>query len=360
MKHVVIGLMVLTPAMSAFALSPGTDVLVPAAGRGGGAGGSLWVTSMAVSNPGDEAATITVQWLVRNQANPSPLSVEITVPAGETVNYAQALDELFGIEAGGGALRVVSDRPVVVSAAILNVAGGNEFGQGFEGVPVTSALLPGDGSRALALRHGATHRSNIYVVDASGDGSVVTVRARDGTGAELGSKRYNLGAHMPVLEPLSALGIGQADGVAVTFEVESGAVIGGASRIADASGDPLTLEASVPAGTPGLAGCVPEMLTGLRFRVTHPIFGDENEFFEVAITSESAAEISDGNSVFEVEFEARSFGTGVIVLLDIPQYNLHNVRNVFLCASDTTGTLIGHGETPFGPQTISATVEILP
>ncbi|RLE26772.1 MAG: hypothetical protein DRJ61_18145, partial [Acidobacteria bacterium] len=52
------------------ALNPGTDVLVPAAGRGGS-----WVTDLYVMNPGEVAVDGSVLWLIRDQANIDPMFV---------------------------------------------------------------------------------------------------------------------------------------------------------------------------------------------------------------------------------------------------------------------------------------------
>ena len=53
-------------------LTTGTDVIVPAAGRGAGVGTSMWITDVNVLNTGDQTASVQIFWLTRNQVNASP------------------------------------------------------------------------------------------------------------------------------------------------------------------------------------------------------------------------------------------------------------------------------------------------
>ncbi len=343
---------------SAIALEEGTDVVVPAAARGEGLAGSQWLTSVAFENPGDNPVEVTVQWMVRGQANEMPTSVPITLAAGETRTYDEALEEIFGLDSGGGALRVVSDSPILVSAAILNRGGGAEFGQGFEGVPVTSALLAGDDSQILGVRHGDGYRTNVYLFDAGGDGATVTLTLVDSAATVLGAKTYTLQAYMPVLESVEHLGVGSVASGTIRVTVDDGTVVVGASRISP-TGDPLTLEASRPAGTGGLALCFPREITGTTIRVIHPTPDMGNEVFEATADSETSITISDGYTNTTAPITYRPFGTGAIVLTDIPDFNLRNVRAALLCASETTATVVASADTPYGPVSLAAKVEIL-
>ncbi len=59
--------------------------------------------------------TVTAFWLVRGQANPSPQMAEFQLAAGETKEYANALEELFDLSSGGGA---ITDGPFTVNATV--------------------------------------------------------------------------------------------------------------------------------------------------------------------------------------------------------------------------------------------------
>jgi hypothetical protein len=333
---------------------------VPAAARGAGASGSLWVTSLVISNPGDKPAAVTVEWLVRGQANPQPESFQVTVAGGATTRFDDVLSTELGLEAGGGALRVVADQAVVVLASILNRAGGSEFGQGFEGVPTALALRPRDRSTVLEVAHDTVYRTNVYLVDASGNGSTATVSLVDPEGSTLATKTYQLDAFMPILEPMSALGVASVAHATLRITVDEGAVIAGASRVAEVSGDPLTLPASIPAGASGVAQCAPQEITGLSARMVHPIFDGADEESIITIISEDAATLTDGPLEYTATFEYVPFGTGAIVTADIPDISLSNIRASFLCSSATTAAFVAVADSPSGEMTIEGTAVLLP
>ena len=62
-----VALALVATAVPVFALNSGTDIIVPAAGRGG-----PWVTDLYIANPGNDTVTGTVFWLVRDTTNPDP------------------------------------------------------------------------------------------------------------------------------------------------------------------------------------------------------------------------------------------------------------------------------------------------
>jgi hypothetical protein len=341
------------------ALTPGTDVVIPAAVRGGGLGGSVWTTALYITNPGSQELAVTVAWLVRGQANPQPVVVNVTVAAGATEVFADAPLELFGLSGGAGALRVQADQPLVVTSAILNLAGGSEYGQGFEGVPLAEAVTVDAMSRIPGGKATANHRTNIYLIDAWGLGSKVSLTAVDPSGAVLGQKSYDLGVHMPVLEPLSSLGVTQAADVTILVSVDEGAVIAGASRINSSSGDPLTLAASHVPGAGGVTLCAPKEISGLKVRVRLPHSDRDDEVFEIDITSETTAVIDDGHGEIEATFTYIPFGSGARFVAEIPGFNLTSIRATALCETSTSGVVVGIGETPFGEVTIKATAELI-
>jgi len=345
---------------SVVALTSGTDVVVPAAVRGGGFGGSVWTTALYITNPGSDELTVTVMWLVRGQANPQPVETTLTIAAGATKVLADAPLELFALDDGAGAFRVRADQPLVVTSAILNLAGGNEYGQGFEGISLAKAVTADVASRIPGVKATSGHRTNVYLIDAWGLGSKVTLTAVDPSGAVLGQKTYVLGAHMPVLEPLSALGVTQATDATIVVSVEEGAVIAGASRINSSSGDPLTLAASHGPGAGGVTLCAPKTITGLKVRVVLPHSGGDDEVFDVTITGETTAVIDDGHSQIDATFTYIPFGSGARFVAEIPGFNLTNIRATALCETSTSGVVVGIGETPFGEVTIKATAELIP
>ncbi len=255
-------------AGSALAMQPGTAMIVPAAARGGGVGGSLWVTSLYLLNPSSTSVDVSIAWLVRDQANPSPQAVIRTLAAESTLVVDDAITDLFQLTSGSGAFLVTAPQPVVVVAAILNRAGGEEFGQGFEGIPVNLAITAGRTTHAVGIAHNAEYRTNLFAVDAAGEGSTVVVDVLDTEGQVVGSRSYSLEGYEPILRPLSEVVSTPVDAGAVRFRVETGAVLVGTSRVNQATGDPLTLASWWECGSAGGDGLAPPSLAGLELQLT--------------------------------------------------------------------------------------------
>jgi len=244
-------------AAPALALNSGTDLLVPAAARGAGLAGSTWLTDLYVLNPGSESVSVTLYWLVRNQANSNPASQTFTVLAGETLVLADVIQQTFGLDSGNGAFRVVADGEVVVNSRIYNQQGSVTFGQGFEGVPRTAAVAAGSSTDIVGLAHNSNFRTNVVVIDASGTGATVSLSLRDPAGTELASGSYTLGGFEPRLRPITDLGASLAfDDATLHVEVTEGAAIVVASKVDndEATGDPTTLEGWSPVGAAAGAG----------------------------------------------------------------------------------------------------------
>ncbi len=253
MRRVTLSLLVamLAAAPLALALNPGTDLLVAAASRGEGQNQSLWRTDLYLFNPGEASVAATVSWLVRNQANPSPASETFTVLPGETLVLDDVVQETFGLAAGNGALRVVADGEVVVNSRIYNLKGQVTFGQGFAGVPRSSAVAAGGSTDVVGLAQNASFRSNVALLDASGSGATVALSLRDPAGTELASATSTLGAFEPRLLSVGTLFPGLTfDAGTLHAEVTAGSALILASKVDNdaATGDPTTLEGWTPLG----------------------------------------------------------------------------------------------------------------
>jgi len=147
--------------------------------------------------------------------------------------------------------------------------------------------------------------------------------------------------------------VDEVDGGSIQLAVTSGAVIGGASRVNSASGDPLTLSASTVTGARGFARCIPETLTGVQMRIVQPLDDGTLEVFEIEFTSETTAIITDGPTEVSATVSMASFGTGATFVAEIPEWNMSRISVSALCASEDTGAFIGVGDTPIGPMTIA-------
>jgi len=236
-------------ATPAAAVSPGREVWLPAAARLSG-----WVTDLTVLNPGDEAAEVELVWLEREADNQASPPVHLTIAAGATAAFDDVILSLLGRATAAGAVRIVADRPVVVGSRIWNAAGGaGTRGQGFEGVPASAALVPGQATHIMGLASNADFRSNLFAVNTATTPTVLQLELLDSDGAVLAtSPRYTLAPWAAFYRPVTDLGGPDFDHGTVRARVLSGSAVVVGSKVDNASLDPTTLEAwwnPVPAGS---------------------------------------------------------------------------------------------------------------
>ncbi len=247
MRHSILCLclvMLIGTALPVGALNPGTDVLVPAAGRGGS-----WVTDLYVMNPGEVAVDGSVFWLVRGQANTNPISVPFSLQPGETLVMTDVVKDDFGLNQAFGAFRVTAEAEVVVNSRIFSVDGDQTFGQGFEGVPVEAATTSGQTSDIVGLSHvNQMFKTNFYAL-AGAEGASMTLSLLDPDGRQIATGTLELEAYEPYLKKINQLlPSGDFDQGTLRVTVTEGSVVVGASKVDEQSTDPTTLESSTPLG----------------------------------------------------------------------------------------------------------------
>jgi len=234
------------------ALTAGSDVVVPAAARIPTAG---WFTDMFILNPNSSQVSVTLYWLVRDQANSNPLSTSLTIGPGETVVLVDVISEELGIdERAEGAFRIVADMPVVVNSRIFNSDGAATFGQGFEGIPLEMATAAGDEAQVVGLTFNASFRSNVYGT-AGPDGATVTFTLREPSGGNIATRNRTFDEWEPFLENVDSLfsNVNQFDDATLFVAVTQGSAVVGASKVDNASTDPTTLESTAECAGGGAA-----------------------------------------------------------------------------------------------------------
>lgn len=241
---------VLAIAAPAMALNPGTDVLVPAAGRV-----NEFVTDMYVANPGDATAQVTVYWLERGQDNSDlATSFSFDLLPGETRVLADVIFNDFGLTEGAGAFRVTADSAVIVNSRIYAVVGDTTLGQGFEGVPAPLATQTDGTTFVVGLSQNATFRTNVYAL-AGADGVTMMLSLLDPSGVELTSRTLTLAAYEPYLQRVDRVfsGLADFDDATLKVSVSAGSAVVGASKVDNGSTDPTTLESAVETPSAGAA-----------------------------------------------------------------------------------------------------------
>jgi hypothetical protein len=244
-------------AAAAWASFSGTDTYIASTGRGPGAGGSQWYTTVWVYNPDTASANVQFTFLLRGQTNPaSPYVYNDTVPAGDTKRYDNAVQTLFGLTNAFGAIHVVADHAVVVNSRIYSTPSGDDdsssAGQFFAAVPASFAIANGQSTQILGLYQTAPAASSLFRynygwVETSGGTGSLRVTVFDPTGAELDHKDYTFGAYdvrqfsfageFPAISTTNAR-------LQVAVTAGSGTIVAFGSGLANTSNDPSTFEMS--------------------------------------------------------------------------------------------------------------------
>src|SRR5688572_29903816 len=114
------------------------EVFIPVAYRGPGAHGSVWRTEISVSNITSSVHALPIQTTITlNRENLEPISFTTPLVPMEVLSLPDALWSWFGVETGGGIVRVTWDEPtarITARARIYNVRAEGEYGQGVPGV----------------------------------------------------------------------------------------------------------------------------------------------------------------------------------------------------------------------------------
>ena len=261
-KALTVAVCVAMMAGSAFAAVPATDQYLPALGHALGAAdvngvrpwwrGDVWIFNPSAT----QSASVTIYLLLR-QANPNPTSQVITVAPGDTRYLPDVILGTFNADNTFAGLRFVSAIPVLVTAesydanvTVVNKAQGTA-GQFFAGVPANIALGVGDSTDMPGFDQDAAgtsglFRSNLAVVETTGNTVNYNVQIYNSAGNLVGTKGYSLGARQvgqinTVITDVTG-GTGTNERVHIAVTGGTGRMIAVGSRIDNRTGDPSTID----------------------------------------------------------------------------------------------------------------------
>lgn len=252
-RIVALAVVALTAATLALAGFAGTEVFLPSVGRKPGVAPSQWYTTAWVHNPNAQVANVTFQLLERDKVNSTPLTYNDTLQPGQTKRYVNAIWTMFAREAFG-ALRVVSNRKVVVNSRVYSQSGDVEdsVGQFFAGVPAGFAVGVGQKTQVLGVYNlnapaDPDFRYNFGVVEATGHDATVTVRVWSDQGTQWMTSGFTVRPFEQKQWAFSSFfnnNAGDAENARIELEVTGGQgkIIAFGSLVANGSQDPSTFE----------------------------------------------------------------------------------------------------------------------
>jgi hypothetical protein len=115
-----------------------TDILVPAAGRGPGAGGSLWRTDLWIK--GIAGSTVTLEFHPVDATSDAPTATAQISLSTPTIYLPDVLKSAFNLDQAFGNILLRSSSGVSATARVFTVAASGSYGAGFMGMPVSYAM----------------------------------------------------------------------------------------------------------------------------------------------------------------------------------------------------------------------------
>jgi hypothetical protein len=173
-----------TQVADAFAL------MIPAAANTDGVGNSRWLTDLDLLNIGGADAIVALSLLRANQANPTPETKQVTVPAGGTARLANVLGSLFS--AGNAALGIAFVSGAAdINARFYNTASacGGTYGMMLPASQASAAVFDGSPVYFHLLTHSADpavgFRVNVGFANATATTTDMAVELHSGDGTLL-------------------------------------------------------------------------------------------------------------------------------------------------------------------------------
>ncbi len=232
------------------------DLVVPVVGRGPGAAGTQWVTSLEVFNTGVQEAQVALYFNLTRADNTTPaVSAQAVIPARAMLLVDDLLLETFNTEAAIGSVDLIASELIIAHANISNIGGdGGSYGQKVPAVPAAWGLgddeAPGlepnaDIAYLFAVVENDFFRTNAGVCNLSGFALEVDVAAFDGTSPVGNIIRLALPpfSHVQVNQVLNALdAAGNHSGLRLNVtaaEGSAGRFLAYSSRVDNVSGDAI-------------------------------------------------------------------------------------------------------------------------
>lgn len=221
--------------------------LLPACARGPGAGGSFWTTDVTVSNAGTAEAHFELKLLVHDEDGRTGPAVKTSLSPGQSRTWRDAVQSLFAIDSGHGALRLTAaEAGVSIQARTSTPGGGGTFGQSVPAAACRDLVVEGAPRWITGIREDGAFRTNLVLANATDSVTEADVELRSSRGSLLATRRVRLEpASMTqltrVVRELGVLGNVAGARVRLSTQTAGGAFAAYASSIDERSQDPRTL-----------------------------------------------------------------------------------------------------------------------
>ncbi|MCG6963752.1 MAG: hypothetical protein LJE95_10835 [Acidobacteria bacterium] len=174
------------------AAAPETPVWIAAAAHTTGLKDSLWRSDLELVNTADANTTVTLDYLPADHDNTTPISRQLVLPAKGAQRIQDVLGSLFATT-GAGAIRVsVGTGSVIVTSRTFNQAEKGTLGQFIPARAQGEGFGAGDAAVLTQLRRDTDFRTNIGIVNLTGDAIRVTAEYHRADGSTIATTEYDL------------------------------------------------------------------------------------------------------------------------------------------------------------------------
>ncbi|MEO8378660.1 MAG: hypothetical protein ABI779_03250 [Acidobacteriota bacterium] len=166
-----------------------TEVLAPAAGRGPGAGGSVWRTDLWIKAAA--GSTVTLEFHPVDATTDTPTATAQVSVATGTLYLPDILKNTFVLEQAFGNILLRSSAGISATVRVYTIAGGGAYGAAFMAMPTSGAMRGSGGMMdgddryqmyVLGLQPQPRARVNVMVTNSGSTAITGTVEILDADG----------------------------------------------------------------------------------------------------------------------------------------------------------------------------------
>jgi len=257
-----------------------TSLVVPSLVNAGSQTGGRYVSRLLLTNLGPEPAQVDLYYTP--DLSPQEVSgldaayvkqATLVVPGHDVVSFTDAAGRLFGVANGSGSLEVRSARIGslrVQSVVDAPAAAGGSFGFQLPTVRSGEGVRPGIPHAVPGVRKDAVYRTNLILVETSGERASVTVSLLDRQGATLGRTRRDLAPWAKTQLPVAELaGDAAVSGGALEIVAEPGSAgsVAAVTTVIDGrSGDASSFVGRAVGASTDTTITLPSVVTSATFR----------------------------------------------------------------------------------------------
>ena len=230
-------------------------VVIPAVGHAAGIG-ARFESDVRIANVSATTQTYTIVFTPSGTGGPQRnRGATVNLAPGRMLSMNDVLTSWFGVADHESEIGALEIRPVaggdspVVSSRTYAVTESGTYGQSVPAVRVARFLNPGDVATLQHIAQSSDFRTNVGIVERSGNPATVSFTVFDDEGRQVGAFSQSIGGweHLQLTSPLAAHGITLVDGrVEVRVTSDTGAVSVYASVLDNHTNDPLLVPAERP------------------------------------------------------------------------------------------------------------------